>query len=104
MQWTVQSLGARALGAGNAELAQTLVLSRRPELIIADLALPIESGYDFIRWLRRLLPEQGGHTPCIAITAYPDVFLEAHTRGFNGYMPKPLDMGALCNLVVSLLR
>jgi CheY-like chemotaxis protein len=103
LQWTFQSLGAHALGAGNTELAQTLVLSRRPELIIADLALPIESGYDFVRWLRRLLPEQGGRTPCIAVTAYPDVFPEWQTRGFNGYMRKPLDIGALCNLVVSLL-
>lgn len=103
LQWTFQSLGAQALGAGNTDLAQTLVLSRRPEVIIADLALPVESGYDFVRWLRRLLPEQGGRTPCIAVTAYPDVFPEWRTRGFDGYMPKPLDLGALCNLVVSLL-
>ena len=104
LQWTFQSLGAHALGAGNTERAQTLVLSRRPDLIIADLALPVESGYGFVRWLRRLLPEQGGRTPCIAITAYPDVFPPAHGRGFDGYMRKPLDIGALCNLVMSLLR
>jgi CheY-like chemotaxis protein len=104
LQWTFQNLGAHALGAGNAELAQTLVLSRRPDLIIADLALPVESGYDFVQWLRRLLPEQGGRTPCIAITAYPDVFPRRHARGFDGYMRKPLDIGALCNLAASLLR
>ena len=104
LQWTFQSLGAHALGAGNAELAQTLVLSRRPDLIIADLALPVESGHDFILWLRQLLPEQGSRTPCIAVTAYPDVFPQAHARGFDGYMRKPLDIGALCNLVASLLR
>ena len=103
LQWTFQNLGAHALGAGNVELAQTLVLSRRPDLIIADLALPVESGYDFVQWLRRLLPEQGGRTPCIAITAYPDVFQERHARGFDGYMRKPLDIGALCNLAASLL-
>jgi CheY-like chemotaxis protein len=103
LQWTFQHLGAHALGAGNVELAQTLVLSRRPDLIIADLALPVESGYDFIQWLRRLLPEQGGRTPCIAITAYPDIFPEARLHGFNGYMRKPLDIGALANLAASLL-
>ena len=103
LQWTFQSLGARTFGAGNTELAQTIVLSRRPSLIVADLALPAESGYDFVKWLRRLLPEQGGRTPCIAITAYPDVFPEGHARGFNGYMRKPLDLGALCNLAASLL-
>ena len=102
--WTFQSLGAHALGAGNVELAQTLVLSRRPDLIIVDLALPVESGHDFIHWLRGLLPEQGGRTPCIAVTAYPEVFPQVHARGFDGYMRKPIDIGALCNLVASLLR
>jgi len=103
-QWTFQSLGAHAIGAGNVELAQTFVLSRRPDLVIVDLALPVESGHDFVQWLRRLLPEQGGRTPCIAVTAYPDVFPRVHARGLDGYMQKPIDIGALCNLVASLLR
>jgi hypothetical protein len=42
--------------------------------------------------------------PCIAVTAYPDVFPLGHARGFDGYMRKPLDLGALCNLAASLLR
>jgi PAS domain S-box-containing protein len=76
-----------------------------PDVIISDIAMPVEDGYSFIKKLRTLPPEQGGTIPVIALTAY--VGIKERTQilssGFQMYVPKPIEpselVGALANFV-----
>lgn len=64
-----------------------------PDLVIADLHLCRESGLDLIRELRRRQPA----LPVILLSASPDAssYLEALRRGAYEYLPKPLDLAEL---------
>jgi CheY-like chemotaxis protein len=41
-----------------------------PHVIVSDIGMPSEDGYEFIRQVRRLSPEQGGRIPAIAMSGY----------------------------------
>lgn len=62
---------------------------RRPDVIVCDIAMPGEDGYDFVRRLR----ESGQRIPVIALTAFgrPEDREAALARGFDAYLKKPVD-------------
>jgi len=69
-----------------------------PDVLISDIGLPGQDGYDLMREIRSL--EQAGHraqTPAIALTAYAaDVDKRrASEAGFQVHLAKPLDRDAL---------
>jgi CheY-like chemotaxis protein len=78
----------------------------RPHVIVSDLALPGADGLDFIRALRKLLPETGGDIPAIAVSAYDKDFTatEARAAGYTGYLVKPVNLEDLVTLVRDLLN
>lgn len=104
LAWTFRNLGARTLTAANVSDAQREIVSHRPDLIISDIALPGGTGVELVSWLRGMSKALGRDTPCIGITAYPDKFPPTSARGFTAYMRKPLDIGQLSFIVVSILR
>ena len=78
--------------------------TRQPEVLVSDIGLPGEDGYDLIRKVRRLAPENGGHIPAIALTGYVSVqdrtlALEA---GYQDHLPKPVNPNLLLDLLVRL--
>jgi CheY-like chemotaxis protein len=101
--WTFRNLGARTLTAASVTDAQREIVGHRPDLIIADIALPGGSGFELIAWLRGTSQALGPDIPAIGITAYPDRFPPTSAKGFTAYMRKPLDIGRLCSIVASLL-
>jgi CheY-like chemotaxis protein len=63
-----------------------------PDILIADIIMPEENGYDFIRRIRSLERRQGRQeTPALALTAKAQVEdrLEALTAGFQMHVSKP---------------
>jgi CheY-like chemotaxis protein len=66
--------------------------------------MPGENGYDLIRQIRALDPEQGGHIPAVALTAYARV--EDRTRalaaGFQMHIAKPVNLTEFVTVVASL--
>jgi CheY-like chemotaxis protein len=42
----------------------------KPQVLVSDLGMPEEDGYDLIRKLRSRAPEECGELPAIAITGY----------------------------------
>lgn len=103
LAWTFKSLGAKALTAGSVGDAQREIVAHRPDLIISDIALPGGSGLELVAWLRNMSQALGRDTPCIGITAHPNVFPSTSAQGFTAYMKKPLDIGRLCSIVAGLL-
>lgn len=70
------------------EYADTLP---RIDLILMDIRLPYEDGYQALRKLRET--DRFGSIPIVAVTAYSneEQLNRARLAGFNGFLGKPLD-------------
>jgi PAS domain S-box-containing protein len=78
----------------------------RPSVIVADIALPDEDGYAFIRRVRAHSTPAIQSIPAIAVTAYassPDRE-EALAVGFQQHLPKPVDPTRLVQAIHELTR
>jgi CheY-like chemotaxis protein len=74
-----------------------------PDVILADLGMPMEDGYWFIKEVRKLDPAPRGRVMIIALTAYG----QEHERtalaaGFDHFMEKPVELEQLCNIIENL--
>lgn len=80
--------------------------SLQPDILIADLGMPVEDGFSLIRQIRALKPEEGGQVPAIALTGYTteDVKLEVVEAGFQGFVSKPFEIDELITVVANLLE
>jgi len=76
----------------------------RPDVIISDIAMPGEDGYQLIQNVRNLnlIPE----LPAIAITAYAkeEDKQRALAAGYHRYMSKPIELGEFISAVAELAR
>ena len=92
------------LTAAGSQEALDIVIRERPHMIISDIGMPDEDGYDFIRKVRALPPEKGGRTPAAALTAFARV--EDRTRalraGYQTHVAKPVEPAELTAVVASL--
>jgi PAS domain S-box-containing protein len=102
----LEGRGAESFSADCAEEARRALAIARPHVIISDIAMPEEDGYDFIRSVRALATQQGGTTPAIALTAHArrEDRVRALGAGFTSYVQKPVDVEELIRLVQNLGR
>ena len=89
--------------AGSAAEARQRLEQHAPELIIADLGMPVEDGFSLIRGMRE---GAARHVPAIALSAYADQTSReaALAAGFNAFLAKPTRADALLRLVSRLLN
>jgi signal transduction histidine kinase/CheY-like chemotaxis protein len=75
---------------------------RRPDVIVCDIAMPGEDGYDFVRRLR----DAGERVPVIALTAFgrPEDREKALASGFDAFLKKPVDPVRLATTVLGVRR
>lgn len=99
--------GAVVRAVGSCAAARKAVTLHRPDVIVADIAMPGEDGYSLLRALRR--EEQKRHErriPALAVTAFGR--LEDRQRAlaasFDDHLPKPVDPDRLLATVASLAR
>lgn len=97
--------GARILGAGSADDARSILSTVTPDVIIADLLLPGDSGLRLIQWLRHESRLGSSQTPAIAVTSLYEQFgrEEAEAGGFNMFLRKPVDPMELVDAVALLI-
>ena len=78
----------------------------RPSVIVADIALPDEDGYSFIRRVRSHSTPAIQAIPAIAVTAYATIpdRAEALAVGFQQHLPKPIDPGRLIEAIREIVR
>ena len=104
----VQSLlcdvGAEAIIAGSADEGLELLKARRPHVIVSDIGMPDRDGYQFMRDVRALTPEQGGRTPAIALTAFArsEDRTRAMLAGYQVHVSKPIEPDELVATIKSL--
>lgn len=91
-----------AVESGAGALAQ--IGQVKPDVIISDIGMAGENGYDLIRKIRSLGPDKGGHIPAIALTAYAGAAdrRRALLAGFQTHLPKPVEPDDLVTVILSL--
>jgi signal transduction histidine kinase/CheY-like chemotaxis protein len=77
-----------------------------PDVLVSDIGMPEEDGYDLIRQIRALPAENGGIVPAVAITAFAraEDRRRALLSGFQAHLAKPMERDDLITLVASLAQ
>jgi PAS domain S-box-containing protein len=89
---TLSRLGARVLTASSSRDAMDLISREHPDVLVADIEMPIMDGYALLRWLRSQPPAEGGETPALALTGYAraEDRRNALAAGFQAHLTKPV--------------
>jgi CheY-like chemotaxis protein/KaiC/GvpD/RAD55 family RecA-like ATPase len=95
--------GAEVVEAGSAQEALAAFEARIPDVILCDIGMPDEDGYDVIRRIRSR-PDKGGQVPAAALTAWtePEDREKALASGFQVHLHKPIPPDALVEAVMHL--
>jgi signal transduction histidine kinase len=100
----LQGRGARVLTAASSAEALAMIREQRPDVLLSDISMRDEDGYDLIRKVRALPAAEGGRTPSAALTAYGRLEdrMKALGAGFQLHVAKPVDPAELVAVVASL--
>ena len=97
----LEAYGVAVATAASAAEGFALLQEFRPDVLVGDIGMPGENGYEMIRKIRELPPEAGGQTPAIALTAYSR--MEDRTRailaGYQYHLAKPVEAAELVTTV-----
>ncbi len=76
----------------------------RPDVVVCDIGMPEQDGYQFIREVRALGPEDGGGTPAAALTAFAraEDRRRALAAGYQTHVAKPVEAAELVAVVAGL--
>jgi PAS domain S-box-containing protein len=76
-----------------------------PDLLLSDIGLPVESGYDLIRKVRALRSNMN-KVPAIALTAFATESdrEKSMTAGFQAHLAKPVEPADLVRTIKSLVN
>jgi CheY-like chemotaxis protein/two-component sensor histidine kinase len=96
----IKECGAIPMTAASVREALRLLHEGPPDVVLADLGMPEQDGYEFIRILRNL-PNGVGRLPAIAVTAYAsgNERAEAVRAGYDAHVPKPVDRDLLIQAI-----
>jgi CheY-like chemotaxis protein len=96
--------GAQVTAVNSSASALAEIGRAKPDVIISDIGMVGENGYELIRKIRSLTPEAGGRIPAIALTAYagPADRRRALLAGFQTHLAKPVDPDDLLAVIMSL--
>jgi len=99
MRRLLEMSGYQVIEATNGEEAVRLAETKKPDLILMDLSLPMIDGLAATRLIRKLPSLQ--KTPIIAVSAHDtsDFLAEALGAGCNSYITKPIDFNELEQLI-----
>jgi CheY-like chemotaxis protein len=98
--------GADVTIVGSVSEALKEIETEVPDLLISDIGMPEEDGYELIRRVRELPATNGGKIPAIALTAYARVEdrMQALRAGYQMHVPKPVELAELVAVAASLVR
>jgi CheY-like chemotaxis protein len=96
--------GAEVTAVASAAEARRALEQDRPHVLISDLTMPIEDGYDLIRSIRALPPDRGGRIPAAALTGHADAETRARIlqAGYQHHIGKPVEADLLVAVVAIL--
>jgi CheY-like chemotaxis protein/anti-sigma regulatory factor (Ser/Thr protein kinase) len=100
----LKKYGANVSSATSTAEAIEKFQSVKPDVLVSDVQMPGENGYDLIGKVRALGAQQGGGVPAAALTAYAGVEdrMRALLAGFQIHVPKPVEPAELAAVVATL--
>ena len=101
---SLESAGYNVLQAENAKTAHSLVLDKHPDLILLDWMMPVTTGLELLRRLKR--DEMTDHIPVIMLTAKAEESskIAGLDSGADDYLAKPFSLRELISRVKAVLR
>jgi signal transduction histidine kinase len=96
--------GADVETAAGAREALRMLTAKPPDVLISDIGMPGEDGYDLIRQVRALSSDDGGAVPALALTAFArdEDLQRALVAGYQRHAAKPVEPAELAALVAEL--
>jgi two-component system OmpR family response regulator len=94
--------GFETVTAADAMVAQTLLRSTKPDLLIVDINMPMMDGFEFIERIR----SNGDNTPALMLSARGDRadVTRGLTLGADDYVTKPFGLEELVLRIKAILR
>jgi PAS domain S-box-containing protein len=100
----LERCGAQVVAVGSAREGLDSIQGWMPDVLLADIGMPVEDGYALIKKVRALPRERGGHTPALALTAYArtEDRARALAEGYQVHLAKPVDRYELAGVIANL--
>jgi len=97
--------GARITSTKSAAEALRVFEGELPDVLVSDIGMPDQDGYELVRKLRALPPEKGGNTPAIALTGYASRKDKerALSSGYQQHMAKPIEQADIVKAIAALV-
>ncbi len=97
--------GHRAIAVSDGSAALQEALTGKHQILLMDIQMPVMDGLESVAALREVEKKRGGHLPVVAVTAHAmkgdrERCLAA---GFDGYVVKPIEVGALFSEIERLM-
>jgi PAS domain S-box-containing protein len=106
LSYTLGKCGAKVMGAQSVREALDLFRRSRPDVVVSDIGMADQDGYDLVRAIRRLPPEEGGSVPAIAVTAFAgrEDRQAALLAGFQEHVAKPVMPAMLASVIADVVK
>ncbi len=100
----IGQLGAEVRACASSEEAIKLLSEWRPDVIVSDIEMPDEDGYELMSKVRRAEANGGRRVPAIALTAYGRIEdrVRALSAGYQMHIAKPAEPAELAAVIASL--
>ena len=97
--------GAKVTSTKSAAEALDAFSRELPDVLISDIGMPDQDGYELIRKLRSLAADKGGLTPAIAVTGYASRKdrERALAAGYHEHMAKPVEQAEMLAAIADLV-
>jgi two-component system, chemotaxis family, CheB/CheR fusion protein len=104
MRAILAQCGAEVTVAATARVALEALEKAPFDVLVSDIAMPEEDGYDLIRNVRALDAARGGRIPALAFTAYARIEdrAAAIAAGYQQFATKPIEPAELAAAVATL--
>ncbi len=101
----LEHAGARVEAVASAAAARERLAASRPDVVVSDVGMPGEDGYQLVRSVRALPRERGGDVAMVALTAYASEAerQRALDAGFDDHVTKPVDSALIVSVVRSVI-
>ena len=102
----LERAGAQVTSTASVQAAMQSLAADRPDVLISDIAMPGEDGFDLIKRVRQIPTDQSKPMPAIALTAFARTQdrLRILNAGFQMHVPKPVQPVELRTVVASVTR
>ncbi|MFB2969421.1 PAS domain S-box protein [Aerosakkonema sp. BLCC-F183] len=102
----LKQYGAQVRTASSVREAMEAIEHIKPDVLLSDIGMPQEDGYDLIRKVRQLQSQRGEQIRAIALTAFAreEDRWKAIEAGFQMHVSKPVEPAKLATAVAKLVR